>query len=330
MVVVRAFPADLRNVENYLKATQLMIERQVMLEAKIISVALSNDYQAGINWSVFNSVRNGRTMFGVLGPNATLTTDSTLALGSSTATTLSVLPGKFGKAQTAEAGNGLIGLAFQTANFAALLSFLETQGDVAVLSSPRIATLNNQKAVLKVGTDDMFVVNVTGGTASTSTVAGTPPTVTLQSYFSGISLDVTPQIDEDGNITLHVHPSISTVTEVQKVIDLGVNGGVLKLPLPSSNINETDSIVRVPDGNIVAIGGLMRQTQSSDRAQLPGAGNGVLSNVLGQRSNKLSKSEMVILIKPTVISSDKDWKDDLHSLEGRFDGLASNKPQAAK
>lgn len=326
VAIVRALPGDLRNVENYLKATQLMVERQVMIEAKIISVTLNNDYQAGINWSIFNSVSNGKSMMGVMSPNTSLTTSGQMQLGT-LATGLTVTPGKFGSATTA--ANGLVGLAFQTANFAALLSFLETQGDVAVLSSPRIATLNNQKAVLKVGTDDMFVVNVTGGTASTSTVAGTPPTVTLQSYFSGISLDVTPQIDEEGNVTLHVHPAISTVTEVQKVIDMGVNGGVMKLPLPSSNINETDSIVRVQDGNVVAIGGLMRQTQSSNRAQLPGAGNGILSNILGQRSTGLYKTEMVILIKPTILANDKDWQSDLQNIEARFDGL-SQKPAAKK
>jgi len=346
VAVVKGFPADLRNVENYLKATQLMVERQVMIEAKIISVTLNNDYQAGVNWSMFNSVSNGRTMLGVLGPNAAIssTAGTALQMGSASAPTLTVTPGKFGSATTTNAGvtpnvggalgNGLIGLAFQTANFSALLSFLETQGDVAVLSSPRIATLNNQKALLKVGTDDLFVVNATPGTAPTGitngiATGGTSATVTLQSFFSGIALDVTPQIDEDGNVTLHVHPSISTVTEVQRTINLGAVGGILQLPLPSSNITETDSIVRVQDGNVVAIGGLMRQYQSSNRAQLPGAGNGVLSNVLGQKTTYLTKTEMVILIKPTIIANDKDWQSDLQNIEARFDGLAQ-KPAAAK
>jgi MSHA biogenesis protein MshL len=335
VVIVRAFPGDLRNVENYLKATQLMVERQVMIEAKIISVTLNNNYQAGINWSMFNSVSNGRSMMGVLGPGASLATSGSMVLDStSTSTGLTVTPGKLGSAVSTANGNGLIGLAFQTANFSALLSFLETQGDVAVLSSPRIATLNNQKALLKVGTDDLFVVNATPGTAPTGVVngiatGGTSATVTLQSFFSGIALDVTPQIGEDGNVTLHVHPSISTVNEVQKVINLGAIGGILQLPLPSSNITETDSIVRVQDGNVVAIGGLMRQIQSSNRAQLPGAGSGVLSNVLGQRSTGLVKTEMVILIKPTIIANDNDWQNDLQNIEARFDSLAQ-KPVAKK
>lgn len=316
VVVVRALPSELRSVESYLKATQLVVERQVMLEAKIVAVTLSNGAQSGINWSIFNSVSNGRSMMGVLGPTATMTTTGTLDAGS----TLQIKPGKNGAAMTTSLANGFVGLAFQTANFAALLSFLETQGDVAVLSSPRIATLNNQKALLKVGTDDMFVVNVSGGTPTTTSVAGTAPTVTLQPFFSGISLDVTPQIDDEGNIILHVHPAVSSVTEVEKVIDLGSNGGIFKLPLPSSEINESDSIVRVQDGNIVAIGGLMKQQQSQSRSQLPGVGESALGFLFGQRNSAASKTEMVILIKPTIINNDKVWQEDLQGVRDRVQG----------
>jgi MSHA biogenesis protein MshL len=324
VVVVRAMANEMRSVEKYLNATQLVAERQVMLEAKIISVTLNNGAQSGINWSVFNTVKkNGRTMFGVMGPNASLKTTEGQAIGSGTA--LTVTPGKFGEAVSSGLTNGFVGLAFQTANFAGLLSFLETQGDVAVLSSPRIATLNNQKAVLKVGSDDMFVVNVKGGTASTSNATGTSPEVDLRSFFSGISLDVTPQIDDEGNIILHVHPAISQVTEVEKVVDLGTNGGVFRLPLPSAEINESDSIVRVQNGSIVAIGGLMKQTQSQNRSQLPGAGDSGLSYLFGQRNASASKTEMVILIKPTIIDKDTAWQNDLQGVRDRLPEMSRYK-----
>jgi MSHA biogenesis protein MshL len=185
-----------------------------------------------------------------------------------------------------------------------------------VLSSPRIATLNNQKAVLKVGTDELFVTNVTSSTTTTTTGSVSSPSVTLQPYFSGISLDVTPQIDQDGNIILHVHPAVSTVVEREKTINLG-SLGTYVLPLASSSINETDSIVRVQAGNIVAIGGLMRQEQSSDRSQLPGA-SGILANALGQRSSTLRKRELVILIKPTVIDSDRAWASEIRDSQDRI------------
>ncbi|MFA7270736.1 MAG: secretin N-terminal domain-containing protein [Sterolibacterium sp.] len=320
VVVVRAFPTEMRNVENYLKATQLVVERQVMIEAKIIEVTLSNEAQSGINWAAFKTINNASTMAGSMASGAALSTNSSF---STSDVSLQVVPGAI-KSVT-PMGNGFIGLAFQTANFAAVINFLETQGDVAVLSSPRIATLNNQKALLKVGTDEMFITNVSGGSAATTTIAAVAPTLTLQPYFSGISLDVTPQIDDEGNIILHVHPAVSNVAEKQKVVDLGANGGVFKLPLAASTINETDSIVRVQDGNIVAIGGLMRQAQTNSRTGLPGTGNTVVESLFGQRSNVYSKSEMVILMKPTIINSDRVSQDDLLQTQSRLQTLNPRK-----
>jgi MSHA biogenesis protein MshL len=316
VVLVRALPNELRSVDKYLKATQLIAERQVMLEAKIIDVTLSEDFQSGVNWGAFRSGPNSRTGIGVAQPGATVGVGSTAQIiGQASSPTLSVTPGLLGSIAASTLSKGFIGLAFQTSNFAALLNFLETQGSVSVLSSPRIATLNNQKAVLKVGTDELFVTNITSSTTTTTAGSVSSPSVTLQPYFSGISLDVTPQIDEDGNIILHVHPAVSTVAEKEKVIDLGTLG-IYRLPLAASSINETDSIVRVQDGNIVAIGGLMRQEQSSDRSQLPGA-TGAVANALGQRSAALRKRELVILIKPTMIENDRAWTQDLKDVQER-------------
>lgn len=323
VVLVRALPNELRNVQKYLRATQLIAERQVMLEAKIIDVTLSEDFQAGVNWGAFKSGPNSRSGIGVAQPGATIGVgNAAQIIGQVASPTLSVTPGQAGSIVASALGKGFIGLAFQTANFAALLNFLETQGSVSVLSSPRIATLNNQKAVLKVGTDELFVTNVTSSTTTTTTGSVSSPSVTLQPYFSGISLDVTPQIDEDGNIILHVHPAVSTVAEKEKVIDLG-SLGIYRLPLAASSINETDSIVRVQDGNIVAIGGLMRQEQASDRSQLPGS-TGFIANALGQRSSALRKRELVILIKPTMIDNDKAWTQDLKDVQERMRAYPSS------
>ncbi|MBA3033059.1 MAG: secretin N-terminal domain-containing protein [Gammaproteobacteria bacterium] len=315
VVVIRALPGELRSVEQYLKATQIMVERQVMLEAKILEVRLFEQYQAGVNWSTFNG-QNNRLSIGVVPPGSTMQPSGAL-----TTSNVSALPGLGGAVAATALGGGFVGLAFQTANFAALLNFLETQGSVSVLSSPRIASINNQKAVLKVGTDELFVTNVT--TTTTSTAAGTTatPSLTLQPYFSGISLDVTPQIDSDGNIILHVHPAVSTVTEKDKIIDLG-SLGQFKLPLASSSVNETDSIVRVQDGNIVAIGGLMTQEQTNNRSGLPGTVNSVAGTLFGQRGNSLSKRELVILLKPTIIHDDRAWMKDIEQSGERVRNLA--------
>ena len=324
VVLIKAFPADIRSVENYLKMTQVIIERQVMLEAKIIEVGLSEEFQAGVNWSSFGSSgQNSRYAVGSVNPGTTLTTSGAItsdSLSVSTKTTATA-----GSIAASSLGQGLFGLALQTANFAALLNFLETQGNVQVLSSPRIATINNQKAILKVGTDDFYVTGVTSSSSTTNSngsTTPTAPTIDLQPFFSGISLDVTPQVDGENNVVLHVHPSISTVTEKQKVVNLGDQIGTYTLPLASSTVNETDSIVRVQDGNIVAIGGLMKQEQSSDANGLPGttqsSGWGLL---FGARNSYLRKRELVILIKPTIIHNESSWKDDLIETQSRVDQL---------
>lgn len=312
VILVKAFPSDIRAVENYLRLTQLIVERQVMLEAKIIQVALNEEFQAGVNWSAFGG-SNNRYSIGAVNPGTALTT--TGAVVSSTSG-VSVTPGASGSTVATSLGQGFFGLAFQTANFAALLNFLETQGNVQVLSSPRIATINNQKAVLKVGTDEFYVTNVSSTVTSTGSSNVTTPTINLQPFFSGIALDVTPQVDSENNVVLHVHPSISVVTENQKVIDLG-DLGTYTLPLASSTVNETDSVVRVQDGNIVAIGGLMKQEQSSGSSGLPGSGASMWGLLLGSKSSYLNKRELVILIKPTIIRGESSWKDDLVETQSR-------------
>jgi MSHA biogenesis protein MshL len=313
VILVKGMPQDLRAVENYLRATQLIIERQVMLEAKIIDVALNDEFQSGINWGYFGGAAN-RFALGVAQPGASLATSGILSSASA-----AVRPGARGSLATDSTGRGFFGLSLQSDNFASLIQFLETQGSVQVLSSPRVATLNNQKAVLKVGADEYFVTNIT--TSTTTGSAGgstTSPSITLAPFFSGISLDVTPQIDENSNIILHVHPAVSVVVEKQKVIDLG-NLGNFVLPLATSSINETDSIVRVRDGNIVAIGGLMKQDQADSRTQVPGLGSiPGLGLLFGQRAKALQKRELVILIKPTVIQGGQSWAPDLAETQKRL------------
>jgi MSHA biogenesis protein MshL len=317
VIVVRAMPAEIRNVESYLRATQLVIERQVMLEAKIIEVNLSDSYQAGVNWAAFSQSANSRGAFGMVDGNSTLRglDNATAGLAGSS---VSALPGAAGS--LAGAGEGFFGLALQTSNFAALLNFLETQGTVNVLSSPRIATLNNQKAVLKVGSDDYYVTSVTAG----STVVGTTGTTTntpsysTQVFFSGIALDVTPQIDENDNIVLHVHPAISSVSSGKTAIPTG-DANIKQIFLPTNEIRESDSIVRVQDGRIVAIGGLMKQASNNMRNQIPGLGDApVVGAAFGNRNKQSQKQELVILIKPTIIRGDSSWQQDLLDVQGRI------------
>jgi len=333
VIVVRALPAELRSVESFLKAMQLIVERQVVLEAKIIEVQLNDGYEAGINWAGF---RDGstRAQAGVIRPSTTIGNTGDLVTptarapdGSPTGNLTATLGAAASFAAAASVPGSVFGLALQTSNFAALLTFLETQGTTNVLSSPRVATINNQKAVLKVGTDDFFVTNI----STTSTTSGTSttisPTITVQPFFSGIALDVTPQIDDNNNIILHVHPQVSSVIERRKDVNLGALG-TFTLPLASSTINETDTIVRVQDGNIVAIGGLMREESINQRSQVPGLGETTgLGSLFRQRGVVSKKSELVILIKPTIVHGDRSWQQDLTETRDRIRAIQPQVPQ---
>ncbi len=215
----------------------------------------------------------------------------------------------------------------QGANFAALLSFLETQGDVQVLSSPRIATINNQKAVLKVGTDEFFVTGVSSSTTASTGATTTIPEVRLQPFFSGISLDVTPQIDKDDNIILHMHPTISQVSTVNKAVNLGGTSGTLNLPLASSNVSETDSIVRTRDGRVIAIGGLMTESSTSSKSKIPGLGDlKGIGAAFRQKGSATSKTELVILLKSTVVQGQDSWNDDMLASQSRIDNMQRPAP----
>jgi MSHA biogenesis protein MshL len=323
LVVVRAMPHELRSVETFLKAMQASVERQVMLEAKIIDVTLSDSYQAGVNWAAFPTSGISGGFTNIDGTNAALATTGPLLGGNFGANPGSRTAAAFA-AGAATAGNpaGVFGLALQTSNFAALLQFLESQGTVQVLSSPRVATLNNQKAVLKVGIDEPFATpssnsQAAGGTQTQSS------SISISSVFSGISLDILPQIDDSGNITLHVHPVVSQVERT--LIPNGTGTGTIQVP--KVNISESDTVVRTTGGNIVALGGLMRVELSDNRGGVPGLSEqpvigGAFRNV--GRGNV--KRELVILIKPTVIQSDSDSSEEIRQARDRIFDLMPSRP----
>ncbi|MDO9031464.1 MAG: secretin N-terminal domain-containing protein [Hydrogenophaga sp.] len=308
VIAVRGMPDELRQVESFLRSTRFSVERQVMLEAKILEVELRDGFQSGIDWSILGTKSAIGQASGRAGNPLVANSNGLPALGVNTGLALVAdtvpLPG---------ASSGILGLSLATKGFEAVLGFLETHGEVQVLSSPRVAAMNNQKAVLKVGSDEFFVTAVQGGSVESgnnNSNGGTTtlPTITLTPFFSGIALDVTPQIDDGGMITLHIHPSVTAVSTVTKQIDLGAVGNY-KLPLAYSSVNETDTVVRIPDGNIVAIGGLMQMESNKSRSGMPGSGsNQVTSTLFGNRIETSRKKEVVVLIKPTIIRGIEDWQ----------------------
>jgi MSHA biogenesis protein MshL len=302
VVVVRALPNELREVETFLRTTQLIAERQVILEAKILEVTLSDGYQTGINWSALA----GDFAFMQTGGGQTL--DSPTGRSEIAGSNVTVQPGVSNLTGTvAKAFGGVFAMAVNGNNFAAFIELLKTQGNVQVLSSPRIATTNNQKALIKVGTDEFFVTDV-----STTTVTGTAttstPSIELTPFFSGIALDVTPQISEAGDVTLHIHPSVSQVSQQDKSISIG--GVTQTLPLARSTVRESDSIVRAHNGQVVVIGGLMQDSTSDQDAKTPILGDlPWVGGLFGHKKTGTQKSELVILLRPVVVQSQDQWAD---------------------
>lgn len=315
-VLVKAKSKEQQEIQKYLSIIQGVVDRQVVIEAKIIEVELKNGSETGINWALLKrNNKDERAILGFTSPNSSVTNTQIMNSGNN----VSVSPG-FGidTGNLSQAANGILSLAFQTDKFATILSFLETQGNLQVLSSPRIATLNNQKSVLKVGTDEFFVTNVSVSTTSSTTGNVSTPSVATQPFFSGIALDITPQIGEDGNVMMHVKPSISQVTTVTKDINLGQLGSIT-LPLASNTISESDSIVKVPNNQLVAIGGLMKQYMKNSKTQLPEVSNiPVVGNAFKNTNSNFAKYELVILLKPQIVETNNDWDKMLKDVRDRL------------
>jgi MSHA biogenesis protein MshL len=278
LVTVHALPSEIAAMKEFLRLSEESLQRQVILEAKIIEVTLKDDYQQGVNW---------KEVLGHIG-----STDLTFATTAS---------GQIGNTITAGIG-GVSSLVFKNADFSGVVSLLSTQGDVQMLSNPRVTATNNQKAVIKVGQDEYFVTEVSSTTV-TGNATTTTPEISLTPFFSGIALDVTPQIDKYGSVILHVHPSVTETAEQRKVITL--NNEEFVLPLAQSNIRESDTVIRAGSGEIVVIGGLMQTVTTDEESKTPLLGDmPVLGHLFKSVRKRQDKKELIILIKPTVVMAD--------------------------
>ncbi len=319
IVVVRAMPSELREVESFLREVQASLHRQVILEAKIIEVELSDGYQAGINWLKVAKGDGGDRKIGIAQTGGGSIFDSGVN---------SELTGNVGNLGSDDsliedlgfkAFGGVFTAAIKLGSFRAFIELLEQQGNVQVLSSPRVSTMNNQKAIIKVGQDEFFVTDVSSDTV-TGVTTTTSPDITLTPFFSGIALDVTPQIDNRGVVTMHIHPSISEVTDQTKT--LVISGEEQSLPLALSTIRESDNVVRARNGQMVVIGGLMKNVTSEDIASTPILGDIPFFGTAFRHTRQISrKTELVILLRPLVVDNAKVWADAMSGSAQRIDAL---------
>jgi MSHA biogenesis protein MshL len=283
LVTVRALPEEIKAVKNFIKDTQTHLRRQVIIEAKIMEVTLNDDYQQGVKWDqVLGSIGSTDLTFGTAGGIAG-----------------NIISGTIG---------GTSSLAFNNNNFSGVIDLLSTQGNVQVLSSPRITATNNQKAVIKVGEDEYFVTDISN-TTTTGTSTTTTPEIDLTPFFSGIALDVTAQIDENGEVILHVHPSVTLTKEQVKVIK--IDQEEIILPLAQSSVRESDTIIRAKSGEIVVIGGLIETRKVDLESKTPLLGDiPFLGELFKSKSETTQKKELVIMLKPIVVGQDT-WKNQL-------------------
>ena len=295
LIVVKAMPRELSSVRKFLADSELSVKRQVILETKILEVRLNDSHQSGINWgAITGSISAQQNNIGDVSLNDVFGGDGEV--------------------------ESLVSTVVNVTDITNLLLLLETQGNVQVLSSPRIATVNNQKAIIRVGSDEFFVTGISNSTTSSAASIVNTPEVDLDSFFSGISLDVTPQISENGEVVLHVHPIVSNVQDQIKEID--VAGNNFSLPLALRDIRESDSIVKAKSGQVVVLGGLMQETTQDVTTKRPVLGDIPVVNWFFKRNERsLVKTELVILMQPIVVE-DGTWEQQVAKESLRIDGIS--------
>ena len=286
LVTVRALPDEIKTIRNFLNISEESLQRQVIIEARILEVALDEEYQQGINWT------------------------QVLANSGSTDFDFSTSVANIGNEITASLG-GITSLSFLNKDFSGVVNLLDTQGNVQVLSSPRVTAINNQKAVIKVGEDEYFVTDVSSQSTISNSSTSIAPDIGLTPFFSGIALDVTPQIDENGSILLHIHPSVIETEEQEKVITLNEEQYIL--PLAQSTIRESDTIIRATSGEIVVIGGLMQSVITTEDSKIPFFGDiPLMGSLFKNTREKEVKKELIILLKPTVVG-ENTWREQIEA-----------------
>lgn len=286
-IIVRASPRTLARIDEFIQRLDESLNRQVVLEARILEVELYDDFRAGIEWSAVGS-EGGKAMQYSLAPGAQLSNNS------DTVFSLGVV---------------------QDGGFDATIRALKSQGNVRILSAPRISTLNNVKALIKVGTDAFFQTGVELNTQNFQGERFVDIIPEFSPFFSGIALDVTPNIGRNGWVTLHVQPSVTNVREVARTLDVGDQRASFQLA--SSEVRQSDSIVRAQDGSLVVIGGLIQEREETRRDAMPVVGSVPgLNWLFGSNSTVSRQVELVILIRPRVIGPGS-WSDEVERSANR-------------
>ena len=293
VIMVTDYPPNLNKVASYIETVEGSSQRQVSIQAKILEVILSDENKEGINWNVIESLprsinfawglTNKAGTTGFPGGTTSFMSTSSTGTGATTVPTPGIFKIKpYGGILALGAGGAEIVLSD-------IMRAIQQQGDVKVLSSPTISTLNNQKAIIRVGDQDVFFISGAVSTQTTVTQIYQPQTIDI-----GIILDVTPQIAEDGTIIMNIHPSITQKTG-EKITPDG------KTTFPLLSVRETDTTVRVRDGQTIIIAGLMQEKKEENYIGFPILQSvPLLGGLFRYRTETKRNSELVIMITPTL------------------------------
>ena len=263
LIQVNDYPRKLREVARFLEQMEAHSLRQVLIQARFLEVALSKEFDTGIRWDKIQE-----QLLNLDISRLSLSWD----IDGGTASTKGVLA-------IVSDSKSLAGTEFV---FAELVKALETQGKVRALASPRLATLNNQKVIVKIGRQDVYFTSEISQTSESVLQSFTPNTIDV-----GVILDVTPQIAPDGQIIMNIHPSITAEFDRVRAPDGS--------EFPLLQIAETDTVVKVADGQTIVIAGLLQEKDQKTR-------NSLSCILFGSTNRQAEKTELVILLNPKVLT----------------------------
>ena len=286
VISVRATSVQHLAVQEFIDEVMLNVQRQVLIEATIVEVTLSNRFQAGVDWKA------------VIGGDI-LTLEQNL------------INGAFD-----EGGRFFTGTLTDNINdpdITATLTLLKSFGDVKVLSSPKLMALNNQTAVLKVV--ENFVYFTIDSQISQATSVNATNISSIESEIHtvpvGLVMSVTPQINENSAVTMNVRPTISRISSFvddpgPRLIAQQANGdatsSVFQNRIPIISVREMESILKVNSGQVAVLGGLMQDNYQRDTQGIPGLGDvPEVGNAFKNRDFQNTKSELIIFLRPVVM-----------------------------
>ncbi|MGA1791027.1 MAG: secretin and TonB N-terminal domain-containing protein [bacterium] len=293
IVIVTDYSKNLKEVADFLETVEGTIQRQVVIEATIVEVMLSNDHQMGLDWTYLVGSETGSSFLG----------DNT----------------KFALNTSGLMSTSVFEFSFQYKDVDALLNAISEQGQMNIISRPRITTLNNQKALIKVGTEEVYFERETETSTTTST-----ETYTAKFFTVGLLLDVTPQISAEDEITLHIHPVISEKVEERPY---PIGGGTI----PIVSVRESSSVVQVKSGNTVVLTGLMMEKDNRNASGIPWLMEiPFLGKLFRYDNTEKTKTELVITLTPRILCGKEmhEYSDEMLENILRFkDEKARRKPR---